>query len=435
MDGGPPTTQLAITTQTKDTIAISGSNMGSPSTAAPIALDGVSPCLSEYKSEGFLSRRKAVSNRAKAKMGIFNRAKRLKGQSSDNSDDDVPVSSLLKRKLPTSSDGEDDNVPIATLVVAKKLDVPADVSAVHVHPTGEACVGLAVAHDFGPPHGACMGSIVRVDIHRRWPLYHVLYGDRDEKDYDDGEFHYALELHAAVQTGATLPVLHNAEQGTFEINHIKCYVPIFMLLFFQYVSVASGSDTDDETGSMHDKGGDSDCSIEKKPVSKARTAQPPSLKHAKIGTKVIRAKPIKIAKNCGGKSTFTVDSVMLAFTDKTEFGLSFRAMNAEQQKSEVDTLNKGAATGLKGAIKKNRIQVQFKTLVSEKMRDYLVANRTDGCNMFRAITHTRVTQKLQLKFLSIGEWVEVDADRTPGWDSEGGIAVVINVNDGLADVE
>ncbi len=174
--------------------------------------------------------------------------------------------------------------------------------------------------------------------------------------------------------------------------------------------------------------------IEKKSVSKARTAQP-ALKRAKIGTKVIRAKPTKLAKNCGGKSTFTVDSVMLAFTDKTEYGSSFRAMNAEQQKNEVDTLNKGAATGLKGAIKKNRIDVQFKTLVSDKMREYLVANRTDGINMFRAITHPRVTQKLQLKFLSIGEWVEVGADRTPGWNSEGGIAVVTNVNDGLADVK
>jgi hypothetical protein len=110
-------------------------------------------------------------------------------------------------------------------------------------------------------------------------------------------------------------------------------------------------------------------------------------------------------------------------------------MNAEQQKIEVDTLNKGAACGMKGTIKKNRIDVQFKTLVSDRMREYLVANRTDGINMFRAITHPRVTQNLQLKFLSIGEWVEVDADLAPGWNSEGGIAVVTNVNDGLADVK
>ncbi len=45
MDGGPPTTQLSITTKTKDTIAISGSNIASPTTAVPIVSDGVSPCL------------------------------------------------------------------------------------------------------------------------------------------------------------------------------------------------------------------------------------------------------------------------------------------------------------------------------------------------------------------------------------------------------
>jgi hypothetical protein len=27
--------------------------------------------------------------------------------------------------------------------------------------------------------------------------------------------------------------------------------------------------------------------------------------------------------------------------------------------------------------------------------------------------------------VSVGDWVEVDGDRSPGWNSEGGIAVVI----------
>jgi hypothetical protein len=121
----------------------------------------------------------------------------------------------------------------------------------------------------------------------------------------------------------------------------------------------AGFDTDD-------KEGDSDCSITLKSLVKARKVQPVG-KRAKVGKKVVLPKPKKVTKNSGGKTTFTVDSVMLAFTDKTEFGISFREMNAEQQKLEVDTLNKGAATGLKGAMKKNRIQVQFKTLVTEKM--------------------------------------------------------------------
>ncbi len=32
----------------------------------------------------------------------------------------------------------------------------------------------------------------------------------------------------------------------------------------------------------------------------------------------------------------------------------------------------------------------------------------------KAVTQPCALQRLQLKFLSIGEWVEVDADRTPG---------------------
>jgi hypothetical protein len=75
-----------------------------------------SPCLSEFESPGFLSRRKAISKQAKAKMGNFARAKELNGKSSDQSVDDVPVSKLLKRKAPASSDSEDDNLPLASIL-------------------------------------------------------------------------------------------------------------------------------------------------------------------------------------------------------------------------------------------------------------------------------------------------------------------------------
>jgi hypothetical protein len=40
-----------------------------------------------------------------------------------------------------------------------------------------------------------------------------------------------------------------------------------------------------------------------------------------------------------------------------------------------------------------------------------------------------------INFISVGEWVEVDADRTPGYNSEGGIAVIIHVHDNFADVK
>ncbi len=56
--------------------------------------------------------------------------------------------------------------------------------------------------------------------------------------------------------------------------------------------------------------------------------------------------------------------------------------------------------------------------------------------MFRAnVVSDRAAQILRSGLLSVGEWVEVDADRTPGWNSEGGIAVIINVHDNFADVK
>ena len=55
--------------------------------------------------------------------------------------------------------------------------------------------------------------------------------------------------------------------------------------------------------------------------------------------------------------------------------------------------------------------------------------------MFRAIPQTRVMQSMQIKFLSVGEWVEVQGDISPGWNSEGGIGVITKVTDGLADVK
>jgi hypothetical protein len=55
--------------------------------------------------------------------------------------------------------------------------------------------------------------------------------------------------------------------------------------------------------------------------------------------------------------------------------------------------------------------------------------------MFCAVPQTRLLQSMQIKFLSAGEWVEVEPDISPGWNSEGGIGVITLVTDGLADVK
>ncbi len=60
-----------------------------------------------------------------------------------------------------------------------------------MYPQGAAAVGLLVSRDFGGDHGICSGKITRVDTSTRRPLYHVVYTDGDEEDYDDGELQYA----------------------------------------------------------------------------------------------------------------------------------------------------------------------------------------------------------------------------------------------------
>jgi hypothetical protein len=61
------------------------------------------------------------------------------------------------------------------------------------------------------------------------------------------------------------------------------------------------------------------------------------------------------------------------------------------------------------------------------MRLYLIDNRQPVESMFRANNASRNLRLLSPEFISVGEWSEVDADRTPGWNSEGGIGVVVSV--------
>jgi hypothetical protein len=186
MHGGLPTTGSVISTATHDTTGICSSNEASSSTAPPIVTEQ-SPCMSEYESEGYLERRKLNSRQALAKKGIFHQAKA--GQLETQR---AKPPRVLKRKVvieatPINRDDEDDNVPLVTLVSNGKLNVIANVAANVTVPEGDACVGLEVARDFGGEHGVCLGTIVRVDMQRRRALYHVVYSDGDEEDYDAAE--------------------------------------------------------------------------------------------------------------------------------------------------------------------------------------------------------------------------------------------------------
>jgi hypothetical protein len=164
-------------------------------------------------------------------LGIFKRAKKLtpskEVHGSDADDDEVPLVSLLATvssnvvsdppptKEPNGSDAEDDDVPLVALVATASSKIVAVPPPDVVLPQGEACIGIHVARDFGGDLGIFKGSIVRVDLNRRRPLYHVVYDDGDEEDYDIEELRVAVKLHEAINNGLPFNTQSIPDQGNF----------------------------------------------------------------------------------------------------------------------------------------------------------------------------------------------------------------------------
>jgi hypothetical protein len=230
--GLPSSGGLEITTRNDDSVGIRSVTATSPSSVTTNTAADESPILSEYESDGFLSRRKTLSKRAQAKLGIFKRAKKLpprkEHNGSDGEEDDVPLISLLNKatsndvsvalpdvSLVHGSDGEEDDVPLVSLLNKSTSSVVTGIPLAVVRPTGNACIGVHIARDFGGEHGVCQGTIVSVDVHRRRPLYHVMYDDGDEEDFDEKELQYALELHEAHKNGRPFTTQTIIDEGTF----------------------------------------------------------------------------------------------------------------------------------------------------------------------------------------------------------------------------
>ncbi len=136
----------------------------------------------------------------------------------------------------------------------------------------------------------------------------------------------------------------------------------------------------------------------------------------------------------GAKTTYTVEGVLETWNDASEYGIRFRALSTAEQISEVQVLNKGADKGMKGLMKMKQLATNYKTLLADKMREHLTGCIVKPIQMFQCVPKT-ANVLLNPRFISVGEWVEVDADRSPGFNSEGGIAVVINVHDDFSDVK
>ncbi len=90
---------------------------------------------------------------------------------------------------------------------------------------------------------------------------------------------------------------------------------------------------------------------------------------------------------------------------------------------------------MKDIMKKKVLGKNYTDMVAQQMKEHIKNSRALQSDMFHTTPKTISVVSSNVRFLSVGEWVEVDADRTPGFNSEGGIAVIISVQDDLADVK
>jgi hypothetical protein len=168
-------------------------------------------------------------------------------------------------------------------------------------------------------------------------------------------------------------------------------------------------------------------------AQKGKRTQPSPNAHAKHGLK--KFKTTKRTKLNKTMMAYTIESIKLKWSEETEYGVSFRAMTVVDQQAEVERLNKGVEKGMKNVIKTKLLDANYTKMIADKLQAHLSESRASQVSMFHAASTTRNIVTHDINFISVGEWVEVDADRSPGFNSEGGIAVIINVHDALADVK
>ena len=123
--------------------------------------------------------------------------------------------------------------------------------------------------------------------------------------------------------------------------------------------------------------------------------------------------------------TYTQETVMVEFDGNSEYGVALRAMTDVELKAAVDKLNKSATNGIKGAVKAKVIASKYANICVEKLKEHLVSQRVAANDMFRKAAPVNSSRHVGASAVSVGDWVEVDGDRSPGWNSEGGIAMVI----------
>jgi hypothetical protein len=134
--------------------------------------------------------------------------------------------------------------------------------------------------------------------------------------------------------------------------------------------------------------------------------------------------------------TYTMGSdVWLEFGEDDDFGQEYRKMDEAAKKKAVEKLNLGATKGIKNVAKEKVLTTKYSSLCRDKLKDHLISTRVEVQNMFRLAPSPSTSRTIAAAAVSVGDWVQVDADRSIGWNSEGGIAMVTAVHRKFSDVK
>ena len=335
----------------------------------------------------------------------------LRWSSSDSEGDEVPIAQIIGQKTKQS----DISAPTAktkAMLADIERNMTVDIPATQAIPEGQEAVGVGIARDFGKDVGVFKGEVTHVKDQRKRHIYHVQYEDGDSEDFDLEEYQFAYEVRQALDAGIfrrentggdTVDTISN--DGTEDEWHATENV-----VDSDTETVAKGKRTR-KTKKNKDDG--------KTPATTQRTKQP-------------RAKKVQKLMN---NKTYTTDSVLLEFGEDDAFGQEYRKLDEEAKKKAVEKLNLGATKGIKSVVKEKVLATKYSSLCLDKLKEHLIATRVAAENMFREAPLRPTSRTIAAASVFVGDWVQVDADRSTGWNSEGGIAMVIAVHDSYSDVK
>jgi hypothetical protein len=247
----------------------------------------------------------------------------------------------------------------------------------------------------------------------------VQYEDGDSEDFDLQEYQFAFEVRKAFDAGKFRR--DDSEGGNDD--RISCDGTED-----EWNDTENESDSDDKTTSRQKK--------KKHPKNAAMEQHSPGKRkrgNAKVGS-TTRKRVRKAAKLMDSK-TYNKESVLQEFGEDTEFGKQYRNMDDEEKKAALDVLNRGASKGIKTVVKDKILRTKYSTICADKLKEHLIADRVPVENMFRVAAPPMAARSADAAQVHVGDWVQVDADRSVGYNSEGGVAVVIAVNENFSDVK